>query len=242
MTAAKVVSLNKVTSWSFSRYSLYRQCPAKFKYKVLDRLPEPSSPALDRGAAIHTQAEHYLKGATRRLPAELKLFSDTFKDLRKRVKQDDASVVVEDTWAFTQAWEPTRWDDWTNCWLRIKLDCAHVEADDTLVVSDWKTGKAPRQDLKQEYLEQLELYALGALLTFKSITEVRPRLVYLDSGTVYPDPRMPVVYVPADVPALQRTWLKRVKPLFSDKIFAPKPNDKCCWCAYSRSKGGPCKF
>ena len=36
---------NGVTAWSYSRLSDYQQCPAKFKHKHMDKLPDPPGPA-----------------------------------------------------------------------------------------------------------------------------------------------------------------------------------------------------
>ena len=64
----------KITSWSFSRYADYKNCPLKFKLKHVDKLNEPPNEAMARGAAIHTLAEEYIKGKGRTVPPELKLF------------------------------------------------------------------------------------------------------------------------------------------------------------------------
>jgi hypothetical protein len=160
MASKKVIPIKKITSWSFSRYSDYKQCPAKAKYKHIDRIKEPPNPAMARGAAIHTLAEEYIKGKGRTLPPELKLFEAEFKALRKQFKKSINGMVVEDNWSFTSNWEETAWDDWIHCWVRIKLDCAHHEGDDILIVTDWKTGKF-REEMNEDYVEQLELYALA---------------------------------------------------------------------------------
>lgn len=236
----------KVTAWSFSRYSTYRQCPAKFKFSALMRINEPKNAAMERGAEIHTMAEMYLKGTTTKLPAELKLFADEFKKLRLLYKKRTVGITVEDNWAFTAEWDRTEWNNWLKCWVRIKLDCAHQSDDETMVISDWKTGKM-REELHEEYLEQLQLYALSALLLHPHINFVKPRLVYLDQGMIYPPVDDPIVYDRSDIPKLKKLWEKRVKPMFMDKTFAPKANDKCHWCFYGQSgkaKGGPglCKY
>lgn len=236
----------KVTAWSFSRYSTYKQCPAKFKYSALDKINEPKNAAMQRGADIHTMAEQYLKGLVTKLPPELKLFADEFKKLKAIYKKKTSGMVVEDDWAFDVNWDRTEWNNWIKCWCRIKLDAAHVEADDVMVVTDWKTGKF-REELHEEYLEQLQLYALAAMLLHTHIKEVRPRLVYLDQGTIYPAEDDPVIYERADIPKLKKIWEKRVKPMFNDTVFAPKANSKCVWCFYGqsgKSKGGPglCPF
>lgn len=229
-----------LTSWSYSRYTLYSQCPAKFKYSVLDKLPEPKGDALVRGAHIHTLAETYLKGAVRTLPAELKLFGDDFKRLKAKRKKDPESVIVEDNWAFTNSWGPSRWDDWKNCWLRVKLDVAE-RTGNQVVITDYKTGKY-RPDNITQYEEQGELYVTGALQVFSSIPDLRvsARLVYLDAGKVYPE--KPVEYTLDQLPVLKKNWMARVKPMFADKKFAPRPNQFCKWCSFRKDNGGPCKF
>jgi hypothetical protein len=231
-----------ITSWSFSRYSVYRQCPQKAKYLYIDKLPEPQDPTgpLARGAAIHTLAENFIKGKIARLPKELEKFKDEFNALKKQYKKAINGMVVEDSWAFTKSWSETAWNDWINCWVRIKIDCAHHLDPETLMVSDWKTGKY-RQELTEEYQEQLELYALSALLLHPHIKEVHCRLVYLDTGDVHPQAG-PLVWCRDDIEYLQALWTKRVTPMLKDKKFAPKANDKCRWCHFSKAKGGPCRF
>lgn len=173
----------------------------------------------------------------RSLPPELKRFEDDFKAMRKQYKKKIHGMVVEDQWAFTNTWSETAWNDWAKCWLRIKIDCAHHEDEETLRIRDWKTGKF-REDNHAEYEEQLELYALTALLLHPHIKRVMTELVYLDEGTTFAisDKRR------EDIPELKKTWEKRVAPMLKDKRFAPRPTDKCRWCHFSKAKGGSCKF
>lgn len=248
MTTKKVIPIKAITAWSFSRYSTYKMCPLKLKLSAIDKIQEPSNAAMARGAAIHNLAEDYIKGKVPKLAPELVLFKDEFARLRKMFKKTPATMVVEDQWAFTKAWDDTAWNDWTPCWVRIKLDCAHHENDTTLVVTDWKTGKF-RPEQNEDYVEQLELYALSALLLHEHLQEVRPRLAYTDLGRVYPDGQAePILaYTRADIPKLKKAWEKRTRAMMSDTTFAPRPNDKCKWCWYGQSKksaGGPglCKY
>ena len=62
---------NGVTAWSISRLNTYTQCPFKFKLTAIDRIKEPQSPAMARGAAIHKEAENYLKGTDIAVPQNL---------------------------------------------------------------------------------------------------------------------------------------------------------------------------
>lgn len=240
-------SSKPLTSWSFSRYSDYRKCPLAFKLKHLDKIAEPKNDAMMRGNLIHKMAEDYIKGAGGpKVPNELLAFADVFKSLRKLYKSRTAGIVVEDDWAFTNAWDRTTWNDWVGCWVRIKLDCAGNEDPDVLHIRDWKTGKY-REEQNEEYVEQLELYALAGLLLHPHVKEVRPELIYLDVPMVYPPVGRELVFTRADIEPLKKLWAKRTKAMFTDKRFAPKPNDKCRFCFYGQAgiaKGGPglCRF
>lgn len=231
----------KITSWSMSRYLDYRQCPAKAKYKHIDKLFEPKNDAMVRGNLIHKIAEDYIKGKIIRVPPELKAFEAEFKKLKAQYKKKENGMVVEDNWAFTATWGETEWNNWALCWLRVKLDCAHHEDEITLIVSDWKTGKF-REESNADYIEQLELYALAALLLYAHIEVVKPRLVYLDLGIIYPGEGDEIIFTRKDIARLKKLWIKRTKAMLNDTTFAPRPNDKCRWCHFSKSKAGPCKF
>lgn len=227
-----------VTSWSFSRWSDYKKCPAHFKFKHLDKLKEPPNPAMERGSAIHKLAEDYVLGVKKTLPKELSLFKDEFKALKaQKIK------FVEENWSFTRDWQLTEWNNWANCWLRVKLDVAYIHPEHNVIVPiDHKTGK-PRDDKNAEYELQLELYGLAALVQQPSVAAASPRLWYLDHGVVYPDPEeREIEFTQKDVPALKKKWETRVKPMFTDKTFKPTPGDACRWCHYRKSNGGPCKY
>jgi len=242
MTAQKVIPIKPLTAWSFSRYQTYQQCPAKLKYSAIMKLKEPQNEAMARGEMVHKLAERYVKGEIpAKTPPELAKFKDELVRLRAMYKKISQSMTAEDQWSFRSDWSETTWNDWNGCWLRIKLDLAHHEDDETLIVTDWKTGKF-REDKNAEYLEQLELYALTALLLHEHIQKVKPRLIYLDLGVVYPLVDKPITYTRADIPRLKKVWEKRVAPMLSDTVFAPRPNNLCSWCHFRKDNGGPCAF
>lgn len=238
-----------LTSWSFSRLSDYLLCPLKAKLKYLDKIAEPPNEAMARGTAIHTLAERYILGEGR-LPRELKAFASELKALRQQRAKYPETVELEQTIAVTKTWTITQWDNWTQCWARIKIDCLHFMLKDrsTAVVTDWKTGKF-RPEKNDEYLEQLELYALAVFLAYPGVARVLPRLVYLDAGLIYPPADTALGlhgYERECVPALQKRWEKRVLPMISDTTFAPRPNNLCNWCFYRQGNkangGGQCPY
>lgn len=238
----------QIKAWSFSRYNTYKQCPLKAKLKFIDKIKEPGSAPMQRGAETHDIAKDYLTLPGRRLvPNELVLFSELFKGLRKRSRKISTFMVVEETWAFKKDWTQTVWDDWDDCWVRIKLDSAWLEDDETMIVNDWKTGKFREDDI-EDYMEQLELYALAALILHPHVELVKPRLAYLDEGMTYPEtPRWTdIVFDRKDIPRLKKLWAKRVEPMLNDTIFAPRANKFCYNCYFKKNNkdegGGQCKF
>lgn len=231
-----------MTSWSFSRYSDYKTCPLKCRLKHIEKIKEPGSVHLERGIAVHNEAEAYVKGTLAKLPDSLKSFKDEFNKMRKMYKEKKLPMIVEDNWAFDIEWNETEWNNWAECWVRIKLDSAHYEEGEVLYVTDYKTGKMSAYK-NAEYMEQLELYALAALLmTGAENPTIKPRLLYVDSGDQYPPLGQEVTYTKADLKRLKGEWTKRVKPMMSDTNFPPRPNGTCGFCWYGQAKvaeGGP---
>lgn len=229
-----------ITSWSFSRYKTYARCPARAKYLYVERRREPGSPAMERGNVIHKLAEDYVRGRVARLPKELRLFDAFFRRTRNLAKAMPDAVVTETTWAFKKDWSRTTWDDWTGCRLRVKLDLAVVE-DGVVDVVDHKTGRYSPQWNLNDYVEQVELYALASLFVYPDLN-VTPRLLFLDQDVVHPPPDAPVVYTPKDRARLRKKWEVRVRPMLADKTFAPRPSNMCRFCSFRKEAGGPCSF
>lgn len=235
------MKVKQFTSWSFSRYSDYKTCPAKAAYKHLDKLPEPPNKAMMRGSAIHKMAEDYAKGLTRVIPTELRHFSDDLELLAMWHKATPERIMVEESWAFTKEWGTTTWNDWTGCHLRVKMDVAFYNnsSQTMLTVVDWKTGRMDEYK-KAAYSEQMELYVLAAMKRHEHVEEVRPWLAYIDHGITYPEAA--VVYTRDELAKLEAIWARRTAPMLSDTTFAPAPSEGCRWCHYRKANGGPCKF
>ena len=246
--------MSPVKSWSYSAWALYDQCPLKYKLAKIDKLKEPASPAMERGIAIGKMMENYLKGKKDLLDEKSEAHRRDFKEAvirfegitdqaKKFHKKRSMLTIIEDNWAFTKEWAQTTWDNWKDCWLRVKLDYAYSVDGEVLHIIDWKTGKF-RDAEKDKYVKQLELYCLSGLLLYPHIKTVTAKLCYLDLGREYPngvdEPEMR--FSRADIPALKKTWVKRIAPMFVDEQFAPKPNGLCGWCHFRASNGGPCKF
>lgn len=234
-----------IKAWSPSRLADYEVCPAKANYKHVLRLPEPPAPALDRGSAIHKQAEEFIVGEAKKVPQDLTKVS---RELRRLQRQHKKGLVrVEQMVAVDDSWNPVDWFS-PDAWLRCKIDVVETSPPVTsrgkkrppksALVTDWKTGRNNARD-SEKHGDQLNLYAV-AVLTTSEVDRVRARLIFTDLGEPVDKPEGTLDR--DGLAAAKDIWEARVEPMMNDRTFAPTPNFTCRWCAFSKAKGGPCKF
>lgn len=230
-----------ISAWSFSRWSTYTECPAKARYKFVDKLPEPQHPAAARGEAIDKWAREFIEGKRSSLSAELVKLKAGFTRLRQGFKQRRVKAQLEI--AVTREWKPTGWFS-GDAWGRFKLDVLElvpaVKKQPALArVIDVKSGKLRTGD-DTPYEDQLESYAVGALSTAVGAI-VAPELWFTDHGVVMPSDRRPVVKL-ADLAKLQQRWTQLVTPMLSDTVFSPRPGSYCNYCHFRKDNNGPCVY
>ena len=150
-------------AWSWSRLDCFEKCPKQFYHKNIkkDFKDDGDNPAFIKGNRIHAKLENGLKSGV--VDPEVKDLSHTIHSLRG-VEWEYKGV--EDDYAFTDTLQKTKWNDWKNCWVRIKMDFIGIK-DGVAVVIDWKTGK------NRGYSEQLDLYAAAAFQAHDDVKEVR---------------------------------------------------------------------
>lgn len=214
----------RITSWSFSRWSDYDKCPQLAKFKHVDKLREPENEAMKRGTVTHDELAAFLSGDSF-VPKSGQRFAELLQELRT------LEPIHDQEWGFTDRWGVTGWFS-KDTWFRSKLDVCVVYDDNSADVVDFKTGRE-----SPTHGSQAELYAISVFLRYRQVTHVVVRFWYLDTGSesVYH-------YARADHAEMVAKWEKRVRPMLSDEIFAPKPGRHCQWCAFAKSKVGPCVF
>lgn len=238
-------------AWSYSRLSDYQKCPQLFKFKVIEKRPEPSNEYMERGQRIHNLAELCLLKPKSKIPADLKRVAKEIALLRKLKAEPEGMLTFTD-----QFKAKTGWFD-KDAWARVKVDAktriTYFEAISDIApeevanggrgqlgkltsgvwVVDWKTG----QFKPERSADQVELYALGAYLDDPVAEFVIVSLVFVDFGrTVH-------AYFDLSkkqVDRLKDKWLKKVLPMQQDRKFKPNPGPQCSWCFFSKKKGGPC--
>lgn len=209
----------QVTSWSVSKLKRFETCPYSVYLSDVLKVPDTGdTSAADRGTAIHTLAEDYVKGELGELPKELGKFKNEFVNLREKYEEGDVSVEGE--WGFNRDWEPTSWFDKTT-WGRAKLD-AFVRHDRTCaVVIDHKTGKKYGNEITHNF--QGTVYAVCAFMREPDLQYVETKFWYLDHGLVLENS-----YTRDQAMVMLPTITRRAERLTSCVEFKPVPSKVNC--------------
>jgi len=216
--------MKKPFSWSYSRWSCFHSCKAKYKYQFIDKIPQPPSPAMERGKEIHSKGEMFIKGKIRGMPPAYKHFAQELRSIKKY------GAEAEESWAVTSEWKRCEW--FSNiAWCRSKTDAhLYVPEEKEVVVIDFKTGRQ-----YPSHKDQAELYSLKGLLFYPEANVATVEFWYLDSGDL-----RTYEYNRKAVKPLTTRWNRRADEMTREKKFAPNPGSACRWCPYSIHKGGPC--
>ncbi len=191
-------------SLSPSSVSSFTSCPLAFKFSYLDRLPEPPSVAASRGTLVHRALErlHDRPAAERSIDAALLDLDDAASELRDHPEfaglgldadqwaafREEATVLVQ---RYFELEDPR---SVRAIGLEIKLearigerfkirgiiDRLELDADGELIVTDYKTGAAPREQHERARLVGVQIYALLCEQNFGRRPK-RVQLLYLST-------------------------------------------------------------
>lgn len=213
---------------SYSGIMMYERCPKSYEHKYILKTPDlrPKSEAMARGTTIHNALENFLLKKQDHLHHEIQAKHGA----RYRAIRDTCKVWPERKFAFTDAWEECDFDA-SDAAIRGVIDLLYQDANDTVHVHEFKTGKE-----YEEHAQQKALYGLVTLLLFPSQTSVEVTGVYLDLNKY-----IPATFNRSLMFAYKDTWEKRLAKL-QLPIFNTRPGFYCKWCAYSKKNGGPCEF
>lgn len=224
----------KVTAWSYSRFATYALCPLQFAEKFLTGWKDPGSKAMDRGNDVHKAAELFVTNRADTLPREVMQNPVVLKVMQEARALPADTKQVEQQWGYTTDFRPTGYFA-GDTWFRSKLDLGIMYEDMTYEDVDWKTGR--RYGTSED---QMELQALSVMARLAPVKHVTTRLVYIDETG--PNPFEFAEYPATHREKLATKWRSKVSPMFADTVFAPRPNEKCRFCPFSRSNAGKCAF
>jgi len=249
------------TSLSPSKVSSFTDCGLAFRFSAIDHLPEPPSVAATRGTLVHAALERLfcLEPQERTQARALSCLDAAVVDLRAHpefsgLELDDAAeaTFVDEARALLEKYfrleDPTTI---TPIGIELKLevevggvrlrgiiDRLELDADGELVVTDYKTGRAPGERQEQQRLAGVAFYSLLCERLFGR-RPAKVQLLYLA------DP-LAIISVPTDRSTrgverkLAAVWTA-VERACEREDFRPNPGRLCDWCgfkAYCPSFGG----
>lgn len=208
------VSEPVLTTLSPSRASDFKTCPQLYKFKAIDKIPTTPTTYQARGTTAHLALERlFAESAERRTPERLyDLFRQAWTELKDEEYPDlFESVDDEREWGIASlqlladyfamedpaSFEPDELEmdltvDIGEMTIRGILDrMEHVRdsgpdgtARELLVITDYKTGRAPPANYANKAFFALKIYALLVRIT-RGVTPDRLRLLYLNGPTEY---------------------------------------------------------
>jgi putative RecB family exonuclease len=238
-----------------SRAADFKQCPLLYRFRTVDKLEGPPSPAAARGTLVHSVLEHVfeLPAAERTVDAAVRLLPKRWSALAEErpelVEMIEASDDLDDvTWLEGAAELVERWFELEDpqrlepaerelyveteiegLTLRGIVDRLDVAADGAMRVVDYKTGRSPREGFEAKALFQMKFYALVLSRLRGEIPKVL-QLVYLGDRQV-------VRYVPdeQDLRGMERNvkavWAA-VRRAAETGDWRPRRSRLCGWCDF----------
>ncbi len=244
----------RVPGLSPSRANDFQQCPLLFRLRVIDRLPEPPSPAAARGTLVHAVLEDlYARPRGTRDPAAAHaLVPEAWDRLLERspeVADLFATDAERDAWIasagalldryFTledpNRLEPeqrelrvsTRLEDGPE--MRGIIDRVDVAPNGAIRIVDYKTGSSPRPGYEGSALFQMRFYAY-VLWRERGVLPAMLQLVYLGDGQVLRhEPSEAEMHT---LEARVRAVWRAVEDAARTGGWTPKTSRLCDWCAH----------
>lgn len=255
------MALTPPETLSPSKVSAFRDCALAFRYSAIDRLPEPPSPAATKGTLVHLALEHlFEREPAERTPeaamidldqaiAEMRTDPD-FVDLElddaaeQAFLADAARLVeryfeVEDPKAVHPIGLELKLEAKVGG-LRLRgiIDRLELDEDGGLVVTDYKSGKAPRESFQQSRLGGVTFYALLCEELF-GVRPTKVKLLYLgDATTITTEPTEQATRGLRN--RIGALW-QAVERACEKEDFRPRPGPLCKFCgfhAYCPAQGG----
>jgi putative RecB family exonuclease len=240
------------TSLTPSKVASFKDCALAFRFSAIDRLPEPPAPHTTKGTLVHRALELLFcidPPSERTIPAALRCLEQAQTDLRDHpdyaglgLTPDEEATFLAEAEALLRNYflleDPSTIHpiglelrlevEVGSLRLRGVIDRLELDAG-RLVVTDFKTGRAPNQRYEQGRLGGVHFYAFLCERLFGRRPD-RIQLLYLQEPVA-------IIAEPSEqsIRGLeQRTsaiW-KAVERACETENFKPRPSGLCEWCSF----------
>ncbi|HVU91416.1 MAG TPA: PD-(D/E)XK nuclease family protein [Jatrophihabitans sp.] len=243
-------------SLSPSRAADFKACPLLYRFRCIDRLPEPPSSAATRGTLVHAvlealfdqpAAERTLETARALLPAAWERVRAEEPAVAELFPDGDGGAEFAEWLAsaaellgnYFRLEDPRRFEPHAREQLvevvvdglrmRGYVDRIDVNQAGDLRVVDYKTGSIPREAYEAKALFQMKFYAL-VLWRTRGVVPRQLRLLYLaDSDSLSYTPEA------EELERFERTVLavwSAIQRALESGDFRPNPSRLCDWCGH----------
>lgn len=258
-TDESAVDAPVLATLSPSRASDFKTCPQLYKFRAIDKIPTAPTVHLARGTTIHLALERLFQlPAAERTPDRLyDLFRESWSELKPLEYADlFDSVEAERSWGieglnmlatYFSIEDPTSFDP-VELEMELLVDVDHMkirgildrmeeveeigpdgEKRTALVITDYKTGRAPDQRYANNAFFALKIYALLIRIS-RGVTPTRIRLLYLNGPTEY---TMEITdgLLDAMQQHLAALW-GAIESAIANDHWPPKISPLCNWCDF----------
>jgi len=235
--------------FSPSRLKLYLECPRRYQFQVVQKLPTAPSPHMDLGANVHAALRDWLRLAPkerswdrllefyraawrankpafdRRSREELQEYGERGKVMLQRfaetVPKDLAPVAIEKN---VNA-------DYGELIVGGRVDRVDALEGGALKVVDYKTGKFPKQPARaREEDLAAPVYARGASALFAGAPVVEVEYLYLATGERLSFPVDEAWQAHKDLAVVELA--RRTAEAEASGEFPATPSRLCAWCDF----------
>jgi putative RecB family exonuclease len=254
MTETTGTDAPRLPSLSPSRALDFMTCPLRYRFRVIDRLPEPPTAATAKGTLVHAVLERLfdLPPGERTVDTAERLATVEWERLvgeEPALVEAAAEAIGDGSWdrgvrellaTYFRLEDPRRLSPAARE-VRVEadldegvrllgyIDRLDESAAGDLRIVDYKTGRAPQEAFEGKALFQLKFYAL-VLWRTRGIVAKELRLIYLGEGEL-------LRYSPdaAELAGFERTvralW-QAIERATASGDWRPRPGKLCGWCSH----------
>ncbi|MEV7396349.1 PD-(D/E)XK nuclease family protein [Aeromicrobium sp. NPDC092404] len=243
-------------SLSPSRAGDFQNCPLLYRFRTIDRLPEPADPVMVRGTLVHAVLEDLFgeEAPGRTLDRAVELLPGEWDKLRSEEPRLADLFTVEQA-ADETAWlascvdllrtyfamEDPRWLEPASREERVSyelesgvtfagiVDRIDIAPDGRVRVVDYKTGRSPNPRFEDKAMFQMRFYALVIWRT-RGVLPTLLQLMYLGDGSflTYEPDEQELLATERKLVAL---WAA-IERAIELRDFPPRKSGLCGWCAH----------
>ncbi len=240
-----------------SRAGDFLTCPLLYRFRTIDRLPEPPSPAATRGTVVHKVLEDLfdLPAAERTPDRAAGMLGPAWSGLVEQEPELTSMFGTDEDGAEITAWlascrevleryftledpsrlEPAERELYVETLLPSRLllrgfvDRVDVAPSGAIRVVDYKTGRSPGELFEAKALFQMKFYALVIWRT-RGVLPAMLQLVYLGNGEMlrYEPDEQDLLATERKVEAI---WLA-IQEAEASGTWLPSKSRLCSWCAH----------